>query len=86
MTQGTSYRASDPPTKGKSSDPLGRISDQAENVANRVAEQGREIGQQVQDAAEQVRSTVDKSIREQPLMTLAAAAVVGFALGALWKS
>jgi ElaB/YqjD/DUF883 family membrane-anchored ribosome-binding protein len=33
-----------------------------------------------------MKSAVDKSIKDQPMATLAAAAVVGFVLGALWKS
>jgi ElaB/YqjD/DUF883 family membrane-anchored ribosome-binding protein len=33
-----------------------------------------------------VKGAVDKSIKDQPMATLAAAAAVGFVLGALWKS
>jgi ElaB/YqjD/DUF883 family membrane-anchored ribosome-binding protein len=32
-----------------------------------------------------LRSAVDKSVREQPMATLALVAVAGFVLGALWK-
>jgi len=33
-----------------------------------------------------VKTAVDKSIKDQPMTTLAVAAAVGFVLGALWKS
>jgi ElaB/YqjD/DUF883 family membrane-anchored ribosome-binding protein len=33
-----------------------------------------------------VRGAVDKSIKDQPIATLAVVAVAGFVLGALWKS
>ena len=33
-----------------------------------------------------MRGAVDKSIKDQPIATLAVVAVAGFVLGALWKS
>jgi ElaB/YqjD/DUF883 family membrane-anchored ribosome-binding protein len=36
--------------------------------------------------AENFRTAVDKSVREQPMATLAVAAALGFVVGALWKS
>ena len=33
-----------------------------------------------------VKGAVDKSVKDQPMATLAVAAVLGFVLGALWKS
>jgi hypothetical protein len=32
------------------------------------------------------KGAVDRSLRQQPMATLAAAAMLGFVLGALWKS
>jgi ElaB/YqjD/DUF883 family membrane-anchored ribosome-binding protein len=57
----------------------------AEEAAGRVADRGREAGERVQDVAGNLKGAVDKSIREQPMATLALAAVAGFLLGALWK-
>jgi ElaB/YqjD/DUF883 family membrane-anchored ribosome-binding protein len=33
-----------------------------------------------------LKGAVDKSVKDQPMTTLAVAAAVGFVLGALWKS
>lgn len=81
----------------KNTDQIGRLADkatdQARNVAQHVedfasnaAQQGREAGEQIQEVAGNVKGAVDKSIKDQPMATLAAAAAVGFVLGALWKS
>ena len=58
----------------------------AEETARHVAQQGREAGERVQEVAGNVRMAVDKSVRDQPMTTLAVAAALGFVLGALWKS
>jgi ElaB/YqjD/DUF883 family membrane-anchored ribosome-binding protein len=57
----------------------------AEELAGRVAEQAREYGEKAQEAARNVRPYVEKSMKEQPMVTLAVASMIGFALGALWK-
>ena len=72
--------------KQKATDQFGRAADQAEEMANRVAEQGRETAERMQDAAGNVGGAVNKSMKEQPMATLVLAAIVGFVLGALWKS
>jgi ElaB/YqjD/DUF883 family membrane-anchored ribosome-binding protein len=33
-----------------------------------------------------LKSAVDKSLKDQPMATLALAAALGFVLGAIWKS
>jgi ElaB/YqjD/DUF883 family membrane-anchored ribosome-binding protein len=38
------------------------------------------------EVAGNLKSAVDKSVKDQPIVTLAMAAAVGFVLGALWKS
>ncbi|MFO1184903.1 MAG: hypothetical protein U1E56_08955 [Bauldia sp.] len=100
MTNGSTIRRADYPNtptkdreKGqleslaeKAGDQLGTIAGQAEQVAHRVLEQGKEAGQGVQEVAGNIRSAVDRSIKDQPLATLAITAMVGFVLGALWKS
>lgn len=58
----------------------------AEGTVRSVAAQGRDAGERVQEVAGNFQAAVDKSVREQPLATLAVAAALGFVLGALWKS
>ena len=59
---------------------------QAQDMVDRVSAQGRETGEAMQEAAGNIKGAVDKSVKDQPMATLAAAAMVGFVLGALWKS
>jgi ElaB/YqjD/DUF883 family membrane-anchored ribosome-binding protein len=70
----------------QATDTFRNVADQAEHFASRVAEQGRDVGDKVQEVAGNVKSAVDKSVRDQPMATLAMAAVLGFVLGAIWKS
>jgi ElaB/YqjD/DUF883 family membrane-anchored ribosome-binding protein len=83
--------------KDKSSDQVGKFVEKAtdmaqsaarqvEDIAGKAAEQGREAGERIQEVAGNVKGAVDKSIKDQPMVTLAVVAVVGFVLGALWKS
>ena len=60
--------------------------ERAENVGNRVEGQGRQAGERMQEVAGNFKTALDKSVRDQPMATLATAAMVGFVLGALWKS
>jgi ElaB/YqjD/DUF883 family membrane-anchored ribosome-binding protein len=70
----------------KATDQFKSMADQAESVANRAVEQGRETAERVQEVAGNLKGAVDRSVKDQPMATLAVAAVVGFVLGALWKS
>jgi ElaB/YqjD/DUF883 family membrane-anchored ribosome-binding protein len=70
----------------KATDQFGRVADQAEAIANRVTEQGRDAAERVQEVAGNFKGAVDRSVKDQPMATLAVAAVLGFVLGALWKS
>jgi ElaB/YqjD/DUF883 family membrane-anchored ribosome-binding protein len=72
--------------KENANEQLGRAAERAESVANRVAGQGREAGERVQEVAGNFKTALDKSVRDQPMATLATVAMVGFVLGALWKS
>ena len=72
--------------KDKAADQFSKAADQAEGVASRVAEQGREAGERMQEVAGNFKGALDKSIKDQPMATLAGAAIVGFVLGAIWKS
>ena len=67
------------------SDRLKDTGERAQEMAGKVTEQAREYGEKAQEAARQVKPLVQKSLREQPLATLAGAAAIGFLLGALWK-
>ena len=69
----------------KATDRFRDAADQAEHFAGRVVEQGREVRKDVQEVAGNLKGAVDKSLKDQPMATLALAAVLGFVLGALWK-
>lgn len=83
-TRDAAGRASD--LANKASEQLDRTLDTAESMARQVAEQGREASERVGEVAGNIKVAVDKSVREQPMATLAVAAAFGFVLGALWKS
>jgi len=72
--------------KEKASEQLGRAGERAEGVAADIAGQGRQAGQRMQEVAGNFKGALDKSVQNQPMATIAAAAIVGFVLGALWKS
>jgi ElaB/YqjD/DUF883 family membrane-anchored ribosome-binding protein len=59
---------------------------QVEEYASMAMDQGREAAERIQEAAGSVKSAVDTSLKNQPMATLAGAVVVGFLLGAVWKS
>jgi ElaB/YqjD/DUF883 family membrane-anchored ribosome-binding protein len=67
------------------SNKLKNVTESAEVIAGKVAEHAREYGEKAQDAVKNFRPYVDKSMKEQPMATLAVASVIGFVLGALWK-
>ncbi|MDO9381281.1 MAG: hypothetical protein Q7T86_00300 [Hyphomicrobiaceae bacterium] len=70
----------------KASDQIERVVSGVEQTARNLADQGRQAGEQVGVVADNFKSAVDKSVKDQPLTTLAVAAAVGFVIGALWKS
>jgi ElaB/YqjD/DUF883 family membrane-anchored ribosome-binding protein len=57
----------------------------AQEMAGNMAEQARLYGEKAQQAAQEFKPYVEKSMKEQPMSTLAAAAAIGFVLGAIWK-
>lgn len=69
----------------KASDQLKDAAERAQDMAGRVTEQVREYGERAQGVVNEVKPFVEKSLRDQPMTTLAGAAVLGFVLGALWK-
>ncbi|WP_072395242.1 DUF883 family protein [Hyphomicrobium sp. CS1GBMeth3] len=63
-----------------------RTGEQIERTVQNFADQGRQATEHVQVVAENFKTAVDKSVKDQPLTTLAIAAGIGFVIGALWKS
>ena len=57
---------------------LSSLTGQLGQAGEDIAHRGRELTRQAQHGAED-------AVRERPLAMLIAAAVIGFALGALWK-
>ena len=53
------------------------LAGQAQDVASRVADQGREATEGVQEVAGNIKGAIDKSVSDQPMATLAMAAMVG---------
>ena len=68
--------------KGQFDSAANRVEDAVKSVSDR----GREVGENVQEVAGNFKSAVDSSVKNQPMATLAMAAVIGFVLGAVWKS
>jgi ElaB/YqjD/DUF883 family membrane-anchored ribosome-binding protein len=57
-----------------------------EGYTSGAAGQMREVSDRAGEVAGNFKSALDKSIKDQPMATLGVAAMVGFVLGALWKS
>ncbi|WP_045836180.1 DUF883 family protein [Hyphomicrobium sp. 99] len=74
---GTSTSVDD--IKGKAKQTFDEASDRAQEIAGQAR-------QQVGEVAGNVKSAIDRSVKDQPIATLAMAAAVGFVIGALWKS
>lgn len=87
MAQSTQERASErlEGMADKATEQFRHYAGRAEEAAGRVAEQGRDAGERMQDVAGNFKGAVDKSVKDQPMATLALAAIAGFVLGALWK-
>lgn len=66
-------------------DHLGNAAQSAQEIAGKVADQARIYGEKAQEAAQNIKPCVEKSMKEQPMQTLAVASMIGFVLGALWK-
>ena len=88
MAQSTHGRTSDATSdlKEQATEQVRRAANQAQETAGRVADQGREASERMQEVAGNFKGALEKSLRDQPMATLATAAVAGFVLGALWKS
>ena len=67
-------------------DKVADVAHQAEKLASRVAEQGHDATEHMKEVAGNLKGAVDKSVKDQPMATLAMIAIVGFVLGAVWKA
>jgi ElaB/YqjD/DUF883 family membrane-anchored ribosome-binding protein len=63
-----------------------KVADRVEGVASGAAGQMREVSDRTGEVAGNFRGALDKSVKDEPMATLAMAAALGFVLGALWKS
>lgn len=66
-------------------DKVQEVAKSAEELAGKVTDQAREYGEKAQEAFNNVKPYIDKSLKEQPMMTLGVVAALGFVIGALWK-
>ena len=87
MAQSSQYGKSDIADKAsdlkeKATDQLKKVADRAEGIATSAADQMREAGDRAGEVAGNFKSAVDKSVKDQPMATLAVAAAIGFVLGA----
>jgi ElaB/YqjD/DUF883 family membrane-anchored ribosome-binding protein len=65
---------------------VSNMTEQARGAANRLDAQARGAGVGMQEVAGNMKSALDKSLQDQPVATLALAAIAGFFLGAIWKA
>jgi ElaB/YqjD/DUF883 family membrane-anchored ribosome-binding protein len=79
-----SSSVSDP--KDKASDQLNKMAGQAEEAVHRVTDKGREMADGMSEVAGNLKGAVEKSMKDQPMATLAIVAAVGLVLGAIWKA
>jgi ElaB/YqjD/DUF883 family membrane-anchored ribosome-binding protein len=79
-----SDKASD--LKDQATGQIKKVADKVEGLASGAADQVREVGDRAGEVAGNMKSALDKSVKDQPMATLAMAAVVGFVLGAIWKT
>lgn len=84
MTTAVADKAAD--LANKAGHQVDKALDSAEAAARSVADGSREASERVTEVAGNFKTAIDKSVRDQPLATLAVAGALGFVLGALWKS
>jgi hypothetical protein len=68
----------------------GRMVEQGVEQANKTLasarEQGKQVAENASEALDDWRSTIESSVRAQPVTALFLAALAGMAFGALWRS
>ena len=77
-----SDRASD--LKDQATGQIKKVAERVEGLASDAVDQLRETG--AGEVAGNLKGAIDKSVKDQPMATLAMAAALGFVLGAIWKT
>jgi ElaB/YqjD/DUF883 family membrane-anchored ribosome-binding protein len=70
--------------KDQATGQIKKVAGQVEGYASDAMDKLRDTG--AGELAGNLKGAVDKSVKDQPMATLAVAAALGFVLGALWKS
>ena len=70
--------------KDQATDQIKKVAGQVEGYASDAMDKLRDTG--AGEVAGNLKGAVDKSVKDQPMVTLALAAVIGFVLGAIWKA
>jgi ElaB/YqjD/DUF883 family membrane-anchored ribosome-binding protein len=69
---------------------MGRLAEQGADQANAALatakERGKELAADTTEMIGEYRSTLEDSVRAQPLMALAVAAFAGLIIGGFWRS
>jgi hypothetical protein len=60
--------------------------DQASKTFAAAREQGQQVAESASEAMEDWRTTIESSVRAQPVTALVIAALAGMAFGALWRT
>jgi ElaB/YqjD/DUF883 family membrane-anchored ribosome-binding protein len=88
MAESSRSRPSDQITelKERATEQFGQVADQAQRIVERAVARGHEAGESAQEVADNFKGALNRSIKDQPMATVATAVIAGFVLGALWKS
>ena len=86
MAQSSQHGGRPDDLKDKATEQFKKVADRVEGYASGASEQLRDVSDRAGEVAGNFKGAVDKSVKDQPMATLAMAAMVGFVLGALWKS
>ena len=70
--------------KDQATDQIKKVADRVEGYGSDAMDKLRETGAGA--VAGNMKGAVDKSVKDQPMATLALAVAVGFVLGAIWKA
>ena len=69
----------------KTSDKLSHTTEQVAQTAKVLSHKAYRVGEQVEERAKEVLGDIANTAKQHPLATLAIAAGLAFAVGALWK-
>ena len=70
--------------KDQATGQIKKAAEQVEGYASEAMDKLRDTG--AGEVASNLKGAVDKSVKDQPMATLAMAAAIGFVLGAIWKA